>query len=168
MSNLSVAAKLKRPPFAKRTIRLVGTTQVDTAIAMLRNCPLDADKPLLLTLDEEPKARTLDQNARMWAGPLKDISKQGWIEGRQYSEETWHEHFKREFLPDDTVLSADELMEQVKDPTRYRKWGVSPWGERICTGSTTDLTKRGMAIYMQQIEAFGAGLGVQFHEFNRE
>ena len=159
MSNLSEATKLKRPPFTKRMIRLVSRVQVDTAIAMLNNCPVDADRPLLLTLGEEPKGRGLDANALMWAGPLRDIAEQAWVDGRQFSAEVWHEYFKKEYLFEDDDL---DLAEMVKEG--YRKWDYAPDGNRVLVGSTTQLTKRGFANYLEQITAYGAGLGVQFHE----
>jgi hypothetical protein len=160
--NLSEAAKLARPPFTKRQIRLIGRQQVDTAIAMLNNAPLDAVKPLLLTLAEEAKVRTLDQNAAYHAGPLRDIAEQAWIDGRQFSAPVLHEHFKQEYLPDDELLDIDEMARLVKEPHAYRKWDTDLRGNRICIGSTTQLTKFGFGEFMEQVQAFGAGLGVQF------
>lgn len=150
-----------RQPYKQRTIRLVGELQRETAINMLRNAPLDPERPLQLVLREEPKGRRLDQNAAMWAGPIADIAAQAWVDGRQFSAEVWHEHFKREFLPD---VTNEELPLLVKDPEKYRKYDHSPSGHPILVGSTTDLTERGFARYLTQIEAFGAGLGVMFHE----
>jgi len=166
MSNM--AEPTVRPKFNKREIRLVGRVQVDTAIAMLQNCPVDADRPLLLTLGEEPKGRGLDANARMWAGPLRDIAEQAWVTveestgksiSRQFTAEVWHEYFKKEFLFEDDDL---DLAEMVKDG--YRKWDYAPDGSRVLVGSTTQLTKRGFANYLEQVCAYGAGLGVMFHE----
>lgn len=151
----------ERQKFQTRTIRLVGEVQRDTAIAMLRNLPLDADKPLEIVAREEQKPRTLDANARMWAGPLRDVATQAWVERRQFSADVWHEHFKEQFLPEDDDPNLAEL---VKDPETWRKWDYTPKGRRICVGSTTRLTRRGFYLYMQQIEAFGANLGVLFSE----
>lgn len=145
-----------RERFDKRTIYLRAEQQRETLLALVRNLPLDADKPLQVTIEEHRPARKLDQNALMWAGPLKDISGQAYLEGRRYTAEVWHEFLKREFLPDEF------------DPEQcrggYTKWAVDPSGSRVLIGSTTQLTVRGMAIYIQQVEAFGANLGVQFHE----
>ena len=159
---MAEATKLKRPPFAKRQIRLIGRTQVDTAIAMLNSAPLDADRPLLLVLGEEPKGRKLDQNALMWAGPLADIAEQVWVEKRQFSIEVWHEYFKKEFLPDERRTHPLSLAEQVKDVEKYRKWDFAPDGERVLVGSTTQLTVAGFALYLHHVEEFGASRGVQF------
>jgi hypothetical protein len=130
--------------------------QVERAIALLRNVPLDPEKPLELIVREEVKTRKPDQNARMWAGPLKDISEQAWLEGRQFSAEVWHEFAKRNFLPDE--FDPDLCLDG------YRKWDIDPAGERILVGSTTQLTVKGMARYMEQLYAMGASLGVEFHE----
>lgn len=143
-----------RQQFPTRTIRLVGATQRDTAIKALQHVPLDPERPIELVLREERKARGLDQNAAMWAGPLKDIADQAWVDGRQYSAEVWHEYFKREYLPEE----ADE--ELTKEG--YRKWDIDPSGGRVLVGSTTQLTRKGMGVYLKQIEAHGADLGVLF------
>ena len=66
-------------------------------------------------------------------------------------------HFKELFLPE-TFQSAEHQAEIAKEG--YRKYDTSPGGKRILVGSTTELTIKGFAIYLQQVEAFGANLGV--------
>ena len=149
---------MDRPDFKTRHIRLTGETVRAVAMAAISNAPIDPDKPLELILREEKKTRKPDQNQAMWAGPLRDIADQAWVEGRQYSIEVWHEFFKREYLPED---DDPELERLVRDG--YRKWDIDPAGERVLIGSTTQLLVRGMALYMEQIHAYGAGLGVVFH-----
>lgn len=146
----------KREKFPTRTIRLVGPVQLQTAMALLPNLPLDADKPLELIVREEAKPRKPDQNSLMWVGPLADIAEQAYVGGRTYSAEVWHEHFKELYLPE--AFDAELTKEG------YRKWDFTPAGKRILVGSTTQLTIRGFALYLQQIEVFGASLGVMFHE----
>lgn len=145
----------KRDKFQTRRIVLRGQQQLQAALALLPNLPLDADKPLELVVREEVKSRKPDQNALMWAGPLADIAEQAWVEGRQFSAEVWHHHFKESFLPEeyDPELCKDE---------KYRKWDFTPAGERVLVGSTTDLTVKGFAQYLEQIYAYGANLGVIF------
>lgn len=147
-----------RQQFTQRTIRLAGPAQLETALAMLRNAPLDSGQPLELILREEKKLRGMDQNSAMWAGPLRDIAQQGWVGGRQYIDKVWHEHFKELFLPED---DDPELPELTKDG--YRKWDHTPSGKRVLVGSTGQLTRKGFTRYLTQVEAFGADLGVQFH-----
>jgi len=148
---------LTRQKFEQRRLLLRGLEQVERAVALLRTLPLDEKKPLEVLVREEVKARKLDQNALYWAGPLKDIAEQAWIDGRQYSAPVWHEFFKAEFLPDtyDPDLCKDE---------KYRKWDEGPGGGQVLVGSSTDLTIKGFAQYLEQIHAFGANLGVEFHE----
>ena len=151
---------MKREKFQTRTIRLVGEQQVNTALALLPNLPIDAKKPLELVIREEVKARKLDQNALMWVGPLKDISEQAYVEGRRFSDVVWHEHFKEQYLPDETQPGFDS--ELVKDPAKYKKYDVTPSGNYVLVGSTTELSIKGFAIYLEQVYADGANLGVQF------
>lgn len=145
---------MTRPKFQTREILLRTEQQRTILLALVENLPLDADKPLQVLVREQVKARGMDQNALMWVGPLADIAAQAWVAGRQYSAEVWHEKFKRDYLPE----------EYDEDLTKegYRKWDIDPDGNRVLIGSTTQLTKRGFAEYLTQVEAFGASLGVQF------
>jgi len=145
-----------RTEYLTKTIRLVGKLQIDTAINAIQNAPIDSDKPLEVIIREEQKGRSLSANALMWAGPLNDIASQAWVHGRQYSALIWHEYFKEKFLPDFPDLT------QVKEG--YRKYEETPDGRRVLIGSTQKLTKHGFSLYMEQIYAYGAELGIRFSE----
>jgi hypothetical protein len=141
--------------FKTKTILLAGPVQVQTVLAAVPHLPLGIE----VVFREPVKVRGLDANARMWVGPLKDLAEQAWIGGRQYSAEIWHEHFKALYLPEE---NDPELADLVKDPETWKKWDYTPSGDRICIGSTTRLTQRGFSIYLEQVHADGAGLGVLF------
>jgi hypothetical protein len=147
--------KSDRTKFNTRRIVLVGAEQRQLARAMIDNMPIDPLRPLEIIAREQVSRRGQDANAAMWAGPLKDISEQAWVQGKQYTAEVWHEHFKREFLPD--------VFDEGLCLAGYRKWDYLPNGDRVMVGSTTQLTKHGFGCYMQAVEAFGAGLGVRFN-----
>ena len=121
-----------------------------------------AEHPMAVRLFEHKDKRTLEQQALLWIR-LGEIAAQAWVDGRQYADVTWHEHAKREFLPDE------------EGPTKrsrkgYRKWDINPMtGEQVLIGSTTQLTTFGMSEYMDQLLAFGSGeLGVHFSATPRE
>lgn len=141
--------------FQTRTLHLIDDKVRALAVAAVQNAPADIE----VVLREKVKVRKPAQNALMWASALKDIASQAWFEGRQFSEEVLHEHMKREFLPE--TFDA-ELPRLVKDPDTWVKWEYLPDGERILVGSTTKLTTYGFSQYMEQVYAFGAGLGVMF------
>ena len=145
---------MTRQPYATRQVLLGNEMNRDTAIQIIRNLPVDPMKPLELLVREQVKARKPDQNSLMWAGPLKDIADQAWLNGRRFSAEVWHEHFKAEFLP--------EQYDPQQCKEGYIKWDINPKGERVMVGSTKDLTIYGFSQYLEQVYAFGAGLGVQF------
>jgi NinB protein. len=141
--------------FAKRKFELRSEQARQSAIDLIRNLPLCESKPLMITVEAFKKQRGLDANALMWAGPLKDISEQAWLDGRQYSAEIWAHYFKEQLLPDEF---DDELC-----LSGYEKWAFDPAGNRVLTGSTTKLTVKGMAQHIEAIHAFGASLGVIYH-----
>ncbi|WP_427937012.1 recombination protein NinB [Achromobacter marplatensis] len=137
-----------------RSFLLLGASQQDAAQTFLRNLPLDPENPIEVVVRERVKPRKTSQNAMMWAGPLNDIAEQAWVNGKRYTAEAWHEHFKREYLPEeyDAALCLEG----------YVKWQITPRGDRVLVGSTTGLTVKGMAQYLTQVEAAGAELGVEF------
>lgn len=144
-----------RPPFVKRTIILRDFPVRDRAIDLIRNLPIDADKPLQIVVSEYKAPRKLDQQALLFAGPMRDIAEQAWIGGRQYSIEVLHEFLKRELLPEE--FDPDLCQEG------YVKWQTDPAGNPVMVGSTTKLTKKGFSAYLEGVFAFGANLGVVFH-----
>ncbi|MEN6540875.1 MAG: recombination protein NinB [Mizugakiibacter sp.] len=141
--------------FPTRIIDIKGDQQRDTICTLARNVP----NGVQVVFREPVKVRKLDQNALMWVGPLKDIAEQVWLDGRQFSAEVWHEHFKRLYLPEE---GDPDLAELVKDHETWRKWDVTPSGDRVCVGSTTRLTVKGFSVYLEQVYAFGAQQGVMF------
>jgi hypothetical protein len=128
----------------------------ESAIALIRNLPLDEKKPISVTVEPYKAPRKPDQNALMWAGPLRDISEQAWLDGKQFSAEVWAHYFKVQLLPEeydnDLCLSG------------YEKWNFDPSGARVLVGSTTKITVKGFAQHLEAIYAFGGSLGVHFHE----
>lgn len=145
---------MKRARFPTQKILVVSPAQLSTAAAVLKTVPVDAANPIEIRIGEQVKGRNKDQNALMWAGPLRDIANQAYVNGQTYSIDVWHEHFKREFLPEEADI---ELTREG-----YQKWRYLPSGERILKASTGDLTTKGFSIYLEQIYAYGASLGVQF------
>ena len=145
---------MKRARFPTRKILVVSPAQLGTAIAVLKTVPVDAANQIEIRIGEQIKSRNKDQNALMWAGPLRDIASQAYVNGQTYSADVWHEHFKREFLPEE---GEPELTKEG-----YQKWRYLPSGERILKASTGDLTTKGFSLYLEQIYAYGASLGVQF------
>ena len=148
-----------RADYLPKIIRLVGKLQIDTAINAIQNAPIDLERPIEVIIREEQKGRSLSANALMWAGPLNDIANQAWVHGKQYSALIWHEYFKEKFLPD----FPDP--KQVKEG--YKKYEETPDGRRVLVGSTNKLTKYGFNLYIENIYAYGADLGVRFSEANQ-
>ncbi len=136
--------------YKTRTIVLLGDQQKEIACAAIRNAPTGLE----VVIREPVKARSLDANARMWVGPLADIAAQAWYNGKQYSALVWHDTYKRLYLPEE--FDPELTLEG------YRKWDFDREGIPVLVGSTTQLTKRGFAIYLEQIYADGAQMGVEF------
>lgn len=148
-----------RETYQTRIILLREPQQVELACQAIKNAPRDAQNPIEIIIREQVKTRKKSQNDAMWAGILRDLSEQAWVDGRRFDAQTWHEHCKREFLPD---AGHPRLAELVKKPDEWKKWSFLPNGEMLCVGSTTGLTIKGMAEYMMQVEVMGAEYGVHF------
>lgn len=149
------AQKSNRPPLATRVLgRLIDDSTRQRIVNAVLNLPLDPLRPLEIVVREEQKKRKPDQNALLWAGPLRDIAEQAFFDNKQYSAEVWANFFKRELLPED--YDPELCMEG------YQKWDIDPGGERVLVGSTKQLTVKGFSQYLEAIYAFGAHRGVQF------
>ena len=141
--------------YRTNTFRLIDEQRRKLCIAAVSNSPIGIE----VVLREPVKARKLSQNALMWGGPLNDIANQAWVDGKQFSAETWHEQMKRDYLPEDNEPDLERL---VKSPETYHKWAITPKGDRVLIGSTTDLTVYGFSQYLEQVYSMGASIGVQF------
>jgi len=92
----------------------------------------DQGRPLSVMVTEHKAKRSSEQNRRLWA-LLNDIAANAWIEGKQFSADAWHEHFKR------TLIGSEEL----------------PSGGSVGI-STTTLDVGEFSSYMDKIEAYAA------------
>ena len=144
-----------RPKYTTRTFLLRDERVRENLLNMVRNLPLDDKKPLQIVVREEVKQRKLDQQALLFAGPMRDLAEQAWLNNRQFSVETWHRFCKEKFLPEE--FDPEQCLEN------YQKWDIDPEENRVLVGSTKQLTVRGYSNYLEQVFAFGAALGVVFH-----
>ena len=125
-----------------RTFILRGQVPHDGLLAFLAanwRAMADAGKPLAVTVSAYKAKRNADQNARYWA-MIGEIAAAAWVDGRQFSAEVWHEHFKR------TFLGVDDL----------------PAGATMARSSAA-ISVAEFAEYMSRVEAHAAqALGVEF------
>lgn len=136
--------------------RITGQSVLASVLRLLPTLPW-GEYALEIVIRQVGKVRGLDQNALMWVGPLRDIERQAWVNGRQYSAELWHEHFKQEYMPEADDPDLDRL---IKKPEEYCKWDYLPTGERVCVASTTWLTVFGFSRYLTAVQAEAAQMGV--------
>ncbi len=101
------------------------------------------------------KAKATDeQRALIWL-VNGQIAEQAWVRGRQYDAETWHEHAKRELLPEKTAKGK-------------AKWRFLPDGSRALALSTEDLNRSEKSLYIDQLIAWATTeLGVQVEILER-
>jgi hypothetical protein len=82
--------------------------------------------------------RSGEQNRLYWS-VLAEIAEAVEVEGKRFSKEAWHEHFRSEFLPKQE----------------------SPSG--LVAVSTTQMTKQQFADYVTRVQAYAANhFGVEF------
>jgi hypothetical protein len=85
------------------------------------NAPTFADKgqPLRLIVTAEEKQRNAAQNRFYWGAVLKQIAETGWVDGRQYDKDTWHEFFARKYgVLDELTLPDGEIITRRKSTTQ--------------------------------------------------
>ena len=86
---------------ASRTFRIQGAAGIKpafrTAYDLVAGLMRDAGTGYELVLRPLKSKRSIDQNKRYWA-LLLELSDIAWVDGKQFSKDAWHEHFKREFI----------------------------------------------------------------------
>jgi hypothetical protein len=122
-----------------QTVRLVGQSQRDLAIALIERAPADA----VVTIREA--TRNADQNAKLWA-MLSDISRAK-PEGRAWVPETWKAAFMH------------SLGHQVQFCEGLDGSGPFPLGFR-----SSRLSKRQFADLITVVQEYGDRHGVQWSE----
>jgi hypothetical protein len=70
---------MKRARFPTRRILVVSPAQLSTAATVLKTVSVDAMNQIEIRIGEQVKGRNKDQNALMWAAPLRDIANQAYI-----------------------------------------------------------------------------------------
>lgn len=125
-----------------RTFVLRSDVYTQAVIAFIQsNAPAMAAKgtPLAVTVTEAKSKRSGDQNKRYWA-LLQEIATNGWVEGKQFSADAWHEHMKRTFIGCEEVPKGGTV-------------GIS----------TTTLSVGEFTDYMEKVQAYAAEyLAVEF------
>jgi hypothetical protein len=97
-----------------------------------------AKRPLVVTVAEYKEKRSSEANARYWA-LLGEIAEQVQVNGKWYSKDVWHEHFKDLFAPKEDGPG------------------------RLLPISTTQMNAEQFNQYMTQVESHAAReLGVEF------
>lgn len=97
-----------------------------------------AGRPVMVEITECKAKRSGEQNRRYWA-ILEDIAEQAVVDGKRFSREVWHEHFKDMFAPKQE----------------------GPRG--LVAMSTTQMNKQGFSEYCEHIESYAVQyLSVEF------
>jgi len=65
-------------------------------------------KPLAVTVVEHKSKRSIDQNKRYWA-ILNAIESQVWINGKKFSNDVWHEFFRRKFIGSEETPDGHQI-----------------------------------------------------------
>jgi hypothetical protein len=84
---------------------------------------IKAGEPIEVIVRLRKSKRSVEQNKRYWA-LLREVSATVWIGGRQFSDEVWHEQFKRWFIgmiemPDGTMVGISTTTLNVGEFGEY-------------------------------------------------
>ena len=108
--------------------------------------------PLRVMVAEKRSSRRLELNSFMWAGVLDQIARQVCVQGTWFSAETFHEHLKREYLPERCARGVEKWVYHADDTRSLRM-------------STSDLDDDEFADYLLAIQGHAASeWGVAFTE----
>ncbi|HET8688837.1 MAG TPA: recombination protein NinB [Methanosarcina sp.] len=135
------------------TFRLINKSVALNSIAMINQLPCDGSMEVVIK--PYKKLSSHEQRKRMFGYIVGEIAAQGWLQGRQFSVDVWHEFLKAKFLPESFTegITLDGYVKHLEMPD----------GSLKMIGSTTMLTAKGHAEYVTACEAWAAQeLGVRF------
>jgi len=127
-----------------RTFVLRNETNAKQLWAFLRanwTVMAQAGKPLSVLVMEHKAKRSNPQNKLLWA-TLNEIAANAWVDGKQYSADAWHEHFKRTFIGTEelpgggtagistTTLAVPEFTTYLE---RVMQYAAEELGVELCT-----------------------------------
>lgn len=128
----------------ERIFRCKDTANMRSAFLFAWSAAKQFAEPFELVVRPLKAKRSTDQNRRMWA-LLREVAATVWIDGRQFSDEVWHEHFKRQFIGQEEI--------------------VLPSGAKEIRGiSTTTLNVADMGRYMDEITQWCVEQGFPLEE----
>ncbi|MGI4812123.1 MAG: recombination protein NinB [Janthinobacterium lividum] len=92
----------------------------------------DRGEPLRIIVTAEEKQRNAQQNKLYWGGVLRYIAEQAWVDGRQFSADTWHEHYARMYGEcEDVTLPDGEIIVRRKSTTKMTVGEFSGYIDRV-------------------------------------
>lgn len=144
-----------RDKFKTRSILLRGKSQQEALLNLIVALPFDDENPLEITIAEQNKSRSNEQNKKYWA-MINEISEQIFLHGKYFAPEIWAEYFKTEFLPPEYL--------EGETKKGYVKWVDGVESGKILVGSTTQLTTSGFANYLEKINRYAAQFEVIFYD----
>lgn len=105
---------------------------------------IEAALPLRIIFTNEELPRNKEQNRRYFGFVIKHIAAQAWVNGKQFSKESWHEYFAREYgRMEEVILPDGEIIQRRVSTTKY--------------------TVGEFSTYMNEVTAYACiELGVQF------
>lgn len=106
------------------------------------NAPGCADKgqPLRVIVTAEERKRNEVQNRFYWGAVLRDISSQGWVDGKQFDKDTWHEFFSRRYgICEDVALPDGEVVVRRRSTTKMSVGEFSAFLNAIQAYATSEL-----------------------------
>ena len=128
----------------ERIFRCRDTSNMRQAFVFAWGAAKQFADPFEIVLRPLKAKRSQDQNRRMWA-LLREVAATVWIDGRQFADEVWHEHFKRQFIGQEEI--------------------TLPSGATEIRGiSTTTLSVADMGTYMDEITRWCAEQGFPIAE----
>lgn len=107
---------------------------------------IERGTPIRLIVTTEERRRTPEANAFYWGVVLRTISEQAWVNGNQFTPDTWHEYYAEQYCPRvEVTLPSGEIFSRRK--------------------STSDMTQKEFADYVTRVQANAASEhAVEFEE----
>jgi hypothetical protein len=100
---------------------------------------IDRGTPLRLIVTTEERRRSPEANAFYWGVVLREISEQAWVNGNQFSADTWHEFYAEQYCPRvEVTLPSGEIFSRRASTSEMKQKEFTDYVTRVQANAATE------------------------------
>jgi hypothetical protein len=100
---------------------------------------IDRGTPIRLIVTTEERRRSVESNAHYWGVILRAIAEQAWVNGNQFTADTWHEYYAEQYCPRvEVTLPSGEIFSRRMSTSEMKQKEFSDYVTRVQANAATE------------------------------